>query len=27
VRLMRQETDGRLRPSDADSRFELTLCA
>jgi cell division protein ZapD len=27
VRLMRQEADGRLRPSDADSRFELTLCA
>ena len=27
VRLMRQEPDGRLRPSDADSSFELTLCA
>jgi cell division protein ZapD len=27
VRLMRQEADGRLRPSDADSSFELTLCA
>jgi cell division protein ZapD len=27
VRLMRQEADGRLRPSDADSNFELTLCA
>jgi cell division protein ZapD len=27
VRLMRQEPDGRLRPSDADSGFELTLCA
>ena len=27
VRLMRQEADGRLRPSAADSSFELTLCA
>ena len=27
VRLMRQEADGRLRPSDADTEFELTLCA
>jgi cell division protein ZapD len=27
VRLMRQEPDGRLRPSSADSSFELTLCA
>ena len=27
VRLMRQEADGRLRPSDVDSSFELTLCA
>ena len=27
VRLMRQEADGRLRPSDADTGFELTLCA
>ena len=27
VRLMRQETDGRLRPSSADTGFELTLCA
>src|SRR4051812_14100070 len=27
VRLMRQEADGRLRPSDTDSSFELTLCA
>ena len=28
VRLMRQEADGRLRPSDADdAAFELTLCA
>ena len=27
VRLMRQEADGRLRSSDADTPFELTLCA
>jgi cell division protein ZapD len=27
VRLMRQEPDGRLRASEADSSFELTLCA
>ena len=27
VRLMRQEADGRLRPSGEDTRFELTLCA
>lgn len=27
VRLMRQEADGRLRPSSADASFELTLCA
>ncbi|MEP7139565.1 MAG: cell division protein ZapD [Caldimonas sp.] len=27
VRLMRQETDGRLRPSSEDTPFELTLCA
>jgi len=27
VRLMRQERDGRLRSSDADTEFELTLCA
>jgi cell division protein ZapD len=27
VRLMRQEADGRLRPSPADTGFELTLCA
>ena len=27
VRLMRQETDGRLRPSSEDTSFELTLCA
>jgi cell division protein ZapD len=27
VRLMRQEVDGRLRPSDSDTSFELTLCA
>jgi cell division protein ZapD len=27
VRLMRQEGDGRLRPSPEDTSFELTLCA
>jgi len=27
VRLMRQEPDGRLRPSTGDTGFELTLCA
>ncbi len=27
VRLMRQEPDGRLRPTVADTGFELTLCA
>ena len=27
VRLMRQEPDGRLRPTTADTGFELTLCA
>ncbi len=27
VRLMRQEADGRLRPSSEDTPFELTLCA
>ena len=27
VRLMRQEPDGRLRPAQTDSAFELTLCA
>jgi cell division protein ZapD len=27
VRLMRQDADGRLKPSGADSSFELTLCA
>jgi len=27
VRLMRQEPDGRLRPANADTSFELTLCA
>ncbi|MEO5845372.1 MAG: cell division protein ZapD [Caldimonas sp.] len=27
VRLMRQEADGRLRPSEAETPFELTLCA
>lgn len=27
IRLMRQETDGRLRPSPADTSFDLTLCS
>ncbi len=27
VRLMRQEIDGRLKPSNDDASFELTLCA
>ena len=27
VRLMRQDADGRLKPSTADASFELTLCA
>jgi hypothetical protein len=27
VRLMRFESDGRLRPSAEDASFELTLCA
>lgn len=27
VRLMRQDTEGRLKPSTADTSFELTLCA
>jgi cell division protein ZapD len=27
VRLMRQEADWRLRPSSADTSFELTLCS
>jgi cell division protein ZapD len=27
VRFMRQDADGRLRPSEADTTFELTLCA
>jgi cell division protein ZapD len=27
VRLMRQEADGRLKPTNADASFELTLCA
>ncbi len=27
VRLMQQDADGRLRPSAADTEFELTLCA
>lgn len=27
VRLMRQEADGRLRPSSEDASFDLTLCA
>jgi len=26
VRLMRQDTDGRLKPTTADASFELTLC-
>ena len=27
VRLMRQDTDGRLKPSTADASFELTVCS
>ena len=27
VRLMRQDTDGRLKPATTDTAFELTLCA
>ncbi|MCO5124393.1 MAG: cell division protein ZapD [Rhizobacter sp.] len=27
IRLMRQDTDGRLKPTSADASFELTLCA
>jgi cell division protein ZapD len=27
VRLMKQDAEGRLRPSPADTTFELTLCA
>ncbi|MEO7058050.1 MAG: cell division protein ZapD [Caldimonas sp.] len=27
VRMMRQESDGRLRPANVDTGFELTLCA
>ena len=27
VRLMRQDAEGRLRPSLADANFELTLCS
>lgn len=27
VRLMRQDAEGRLKPSSADTNFELTLCA
>lgn len=27
VRMMRQESDGRLRPADSDVGFELTLCS
>ena len=27
VRLMRQDADGRLKPSGADTNFELTLCS
>jgi cell division protein ZapD len=26
IRLMRQDGDGRLKPSGADASFELTLC-
>ena len=27
IRLMRQDEDGRLKPSQQDASFELTLCA
>ena len=27
VRLMRQDSEGRLRPDTADGSFELTLCS
>jgi cell division protein ZapD len=27
VRLMQPEADGRLRPSNDDTEFELTLCS
>jgi len=27
VRMMRQDAEGRLKPSTADASFELTLCA
>jgi cell division protein ZapD len=27
VRLMRQDAEGRLKPSAADASFELTLCS
>jgi cell division protein ZapD len=27
IRLMRQEQDGRLKPTTGDTTFELTLCA
>jgi hypothetical protein len=27
IRLMRQEADGRLKPTTGDTTFELTLCA
>jgi cell division protein ZapD len=27
IRMMRSEADGRLRPSSADTPFEMTLCA
>ena len=27
IRLMRQEPDGRLKPTTSDTSFELTLCA
>ena len=27
IRLMRQDAEGRLKPSGSDASFELTLCA
>ena len=27
VRLMRQDAEGRLKPSQQDANFELTLCS
>jgi cell division protein ZapD len=27
VRMMRQDAEGRLKPSTADASFELTLCS